>query len=113
MNKQLNPDSLQFCVTLGTCGLERLLDDPFRPFVIIFNDRFDGHVAYEILDRRAIRIDETPQGWCIGLAINSMKGVKDMYRHDQIVAVLPGHDMDIQTPYEDMWYAWAPIEYDP
>jgi hypothetical protein len=60
MNKELIFDSPEYCVAAGVCGLEMLMDHPYRPFVIVFND--GKRVAYKILDRRAIAICETPEG---------------------------------------------------
>ncbi len=111
MNRHIERDTLEYCATLGACGLEMLLDTPFQPFVIIFKDEPESEelFAYKILDGRAIRLYDTEAGLMIGLAINATKGVKDLYADFQIAQTMPGHEMDIPTPHADSWYSWSII----
>lgn len=112
MNRCIERESLEYCVAVGTVGLEMLLDTPFRPFVIIFKDghgESEERFAYKILDPRAIHLCDTEEGLVIGLAINEAKGVKDIYADFQIAETLPGHEMNIPTPHADVWYSWSTI----
>jgi hypothetical protein len=75
----LLPNTPDFWAALGACGLQEILDEPFIPFVVIFEEEGE-RFAYKILDPRAVEIDVDNSSYTIGLAINEMKGVKDTSR---------------------------------
>jgi hypothetical protein len=103
---RLTPNSPEFWVALGAFGLDGVLDEPFVPFVVEFDD--GEEVAYRILDPRAIEIYVDHIGYTIGLAINEMKGVKDMYRVSAIRQIT--REIEVTSPRSDTWYSWGRIE---
>ena len=60
-------------------GMDRLVEHPFKPFVIVFadlcSDSSAPRIAYKILDPRAVAIEKFGAGYKIGLAINEETGV--------------------------------------
>lgn len=99
--------------------LDILLEDPFRPFLVIFNDPYpktgkpSERLVYRIVDPRAIKIIQQEDGlhYSIGLAYNQRKGVEDVYRSALIHKVLLNYwTIKRPTPDRDAWYTWTVID---
>ena len=61
MNQRtLDRDSPEYCIAAGRLGMDRLLEHPFKPFVIVFADmcadRSAPRIAYKILNPIAINL---------------------------------------------------------
>jgi hypothetical protein len=102
-NNILETDSLQYFAALGACGLEAVLDEPFRPFSFLV-EMDDSHIGYVIHDPRAIRITFDEKGYHVGLAFNDVKGVKDCYPAKCIKDVMVGGVK--LKPTHTGWYTW-------
>ena len=64
-------------------GMDRLVEHPFKPFVIVFadlcSDSSAPRIAYKILDPRAVAIEKFGAGYKIGIAITKEECVKYIY----------------------------------
>ena len=100
MNQRtLDRDSPEYCIAAGRLGMDRLLEHPFKPFVIVFADmcadRSAPRIAYKILNPRAINLQKFGAGYKIGLAINEETGVKDIYLSIAVERILWVYEIDI------------------
>jgi len=86
MNGAVDPGSPEFYAAVGACGLDVLLEDPFRPFLVIFDDPFPKAnkkelIVYKIVDPRGLVIMQEEDGlhYSIRLAYNRRTKVEDVY----------------------------------
>jgi hypothetical protein len=115
MNQRtLDRDSPEYCIAAGMLGMDRLLEHPFKPFVIVFADlcadRSAPRIAYKILDPRAVNIEKFGVGYKIGLAINEEEGVKRIYGSLEVKRILAVEEIDITFPFQDVWCTWSQID---
>lgn len=94
--------------------MDRLLERPFKPFVIVFADmcadRSALRIAYKILNPRAINLEKFGAGYKIGLAINEETGVKDIYLSIAVERILGVDEIDIPSSFQDVWCTWSEID---
>ena len=94
--------------------MDRLLERPFKPFVIVFGDicadRSAPRIAYKILNPRAINLEKFGAGYKIGLAINEETGVKDIYLSIAVERILWVYEIDIPSSFQDVWCTWSEID---
>jgi hypothetical protein len=115
MNQRtLGRDSPEYCIAAGRLGMDRLLEHPFKPFVIVFADmcadRSAPRIAYKILNPRAINLEKFGAGYKIGLAINEETGVKDIYLSIAVERILWVYEIDIPSSFQDVWCTWSEID---
>ena len=94
--------------------MDRLVDQPFKPFVIVFaelcSDRSAPRIAYKILDPRAIEIEKFGAGYKIGIAITKEEGVRDIYLSVAVERIVGVDEIDIPSPSQDVWCTWSEID---
>ena len=94
--------------------MDRLVDHPFKPFVIVFaelcSDRSAPRIAYKILDSRAVAIEKFGAGYKIGIAITKEECVKDIYLSVAVERIVGVDEIDIPSPSQDVWCTWSEID---
>jgi hypothetical protein len=112
--RTLARDSPEYCIAAGVLGMDRLVDHPFKPFVIVFaelcSDRSAPRIAYKILDPRAIEIEKFGAGYKIGIAITKEEGVRDIYLSVAVERIVGVDEIDIPSPSQDVWCTWSEID---
>jgi len=68
------------------------------------------HLAYKILNPRAINLEKFGAGYKIGLAINEETGVKDIYLSIAVERILWVYEIDIPSSFQDVWCTWSEID---
>jgi len=110
---ELNSDLAAYYEALGACGLEILTQEPFEPFIAIFDQwaeavdtpQCERFVRYEIFDPRAVDIRHDEDDYYIGLAPNEEKGVKDAYPARCIHQIITAY---VSPPdYPEQWFRWG------
>jgi hypothetical protein len=120
MNRIVDPGSPEFYAAAGACGLDVLLEEPFQPFLVTFENLYakaskpKGSVVYKILDPRAIEIVQMEDGlhYCIGVAYGKNKNMTDVYSPTLIQNVLEDCSAIIMPPPDSpgAWYTWAVVD---
>lgn len=121
MNRAIDPGSPEFYAAVGVCGLDVLLEDPFRPFLVTFENLYakagkpNGLIVYKILDLRAIEIVQMEEGlhYSIGVAYGPNKGMTDVYSPPILIRNVLRDCSAIAMPSPvspGAWYTWGVID---
>jgi hypothetical protein len=112
----LDPNSPEYCIAAGRIGLERLLEDPFRPFVIICFDLIADisapWIAFTVLNPRAITLQEFGSSYKIGLSPNQEEGVKQIYGSIEIKKILDLQEVSIPSASQDVWCVCSQVNHE-